>query len=76
MREEYIETIFDEFPEAICISDFGIVHKGTRIDYISKDGDRISFWAGNPMEDDYYEELIMTDEEELSYLEQISDFFC
>ena len=45
MREEYIETIFDEYPDAICISDFGIVHNGTRIDYISKDGDRISFWA-------------------------------
>lgn len=73
MRKEFIENIFEDCSDTICISDFGIVHNGTRIDYISKDGDRISFWAGNPMEDTDYEELILTEEEELSYLEKISD---
>ena len=67
-----INEIFDGLDENfICVTDFGIISNGVRIDYIYKtdEGD-IQIWAGNP-EDKYSEELVLDREERRRILEEI-----
>ena len=64
MKREVIDLL-NEFEGTIQVSDLDIVIKGTRVDYLHLDntGD-IEFWAGNPDDDDYAEELLLNDEQE------------
>ena len=57
------KDLLAEFDGEICVSDFGLNYKGTRIDIVRQNGDSIEFWAGNPEDRDMYghyaEQLIL-----------------
>lgn len=61
MKKEIFDLL-NEFEGILQVSDLGIVISGTRIDYLRLNymGD-VEFWAGNPDEDDYAEEIILND---------------
>lgn len=61
-----IYDIFDEYDTGIVVvSDFDIITNGVRVDCITYhvNYDQIGIWAGNPVEDEYAEELILPREE-------------
>ena len=69
-----ISELFDEFDTNIVIvSDFRIIVNGTLVDCVIKNEatNEIEIWAGNPQEDKYAEELILSKEERKRIFEEI-----
>ena len=71
-----LDELFDEYDtNTISVSDFDIVIKGTRVDYIHKeDNGDISIWAGNPDTDKYAEELLLDKIQKREVLELIWEY--
>ena len=71
-----LDALFDEYDtNTISVSDFDIVIKGTRVDYIHKeDNGDISIWAGNPDTDKYAEELLLDKIQKREVLELIWEY--
>ena len=68
-----LDELFDEYDtNTISVSDFNIVIKGTRVDYIHReDNGDISIWAGNPDTDKFAEELLLDKTQKREVLELI-----
>lgn len=73
-----IYDLFDEFDTGVVVvSDFGIITNGVRVDCITYhvNYDQIGIWAGNPVEDKYAEELILSKAERKRIFEEILEYF-
>lgn len=68
-----LNELFEEYESnSIRVSDFGLTHRGVRIDYIHRDDNgKISIWAGNPDTDKHAEELLPDRSERKEILEMI-----
>lgn len=74
-----IYELFDEFDtDIIVVSAFGIITNGVRVDCIVRNqqtNNSIEIWAGNPYEDKYAEELVLSKAERKRVLEEINEYF-
>ena len=64
-KKQPIYNLFEEYEtDTLSVSQFGIVVRGTCVDYLhlNKQGE-IEIWAGNPDNDKYAEELLLTKSE-------------
>jgi len=70
-----INELFNDFDtNTLCVSDFNIVVRGTRVDNIVKtDSGSIQIWAGNPLTDKNAEELVLSPLEKKDVFDQIID---
>ena len=70
-----LSELFDEYETDILnVSDFDLVYNGTRIDTVVNNGDDISFWAGDPDEDEYAEEILLDDLTREEFINQILEY--
>ena len=71
-----ILDLFNEFDtNTICVSDFGIITNGIRVDHIRKTKNgKIQIWAGHP-DEKYAEELVLNRAERKRILEEIVENF-
>ncbi len=53
------------------VSDFGITTNGTLVTHIHNNGSRVEVWSGNPFNDKYAEELILSKSEKERIFEEI-----
>lgn len=73
-----IYDLFDEFDaDSICVSDFGILFRGARVDNIVRTNDgEIKIYGGDPThEDGFFEEFLPNKEEKKLILEEILENF-
>ncbi len=69
-----ISELFDEFgTNIVIVSDFRIIANGMLVDCVVKNEttNEIEIWAGNPQEDKYAEELILSKAERKRIFEEI-----
>lgn len=67
-----LKSFFEEYGNFVCIQDLGIVCHGTLITHIIRVTDKhIQLWAGNPDEDKYAEQLILSKDELEAIIKQI-----
>jgi hypothetical protein len=73
-----IYDLFDEFDtDIVVVSDFDIITNGVRVDCILQNPqtNKIEIWAGNPVEDKYAEELVLSKAERKRIFEEILENF-
>jgi hypothetical protein len=68
-----ILELFDYFDsDIICVKDFGIVRAESLITHIAlNDKGEVTLWSGNPQEDKYADEIILSKEERRLVFEEI-----
>jgi len=72
-----MEEIFDVFREydtdTLVVTDFGITADGMLVTHIHNNGGKVEIWCGNPDEDKFAEELILSKSERERIFEEICD---
>ena len=68
-----ILELFDYFDsDVICVKDFGIIRAESLITHIVlNDKGEVTLWSGNPQEDKYADEIILSKEERRLVFEEI-----
>ena len=60
-----ILDLFEEFDsDVICVEDLGIIRQGCLITHIAlTDDKRTTLWSGNPKDDEFAEEIVLSEED-------------
>ena len=68
-----ILELFDYYDsDVICVKDFGIIREQALITHLAlNDKGEVTLWSGNPQEDKYADEIILSKEERRLVFEEI-----